>query len=662
MKPPPIISGLDPAALFDIAASEGAESAPDWEPPMPEEAAALFPQWQVKRLLGRGGMGAVYLFYQPDLDRDVAVKLLPIEACRDERQVERFRREARTLAKLRHPGIVALHESGITPAGHFFFVMEYVDGAPLGELIASGKIDAATAIGVTTQVCEALAYAHGLGVVHRDIKPSNILIDSYGRAKVADFGLAHVDHPPVAGGIDLSRTGAFMGTAAYAAPEQVRDATRVDHRADIYALGVLLYEMLTGDLPRGVFQPPSRKSGSDTRLDEVVRRAMQERPEDRYQAAAELKQDIQPVRKRVPVMAWLVPLLLVAALGGGWMWYQSQRPARSGESTTNIVSSEAPPPTKAPAEPTPEPVAAKTEPKPVPQKSEPIAEKSPEPALPIPAPARKIEETPTPPPAISKPVVKVWSMDPLPPALQPPDELTRQPWQDAVLLSTGGAVLHPDGSVSCWSEKSPGKIASCKVQAKALAPCGNAVIALDRKADLHLLAFDGSATRIGEGIQMISPSAKEGIFAALNADGDGVLIRTDKPEPEVISKDGAYTRFAITADGTVWGVDRANLLFRLTNGTWTRESSVTDVADLRIGDGLLVREPSGSLRAIGDELPSGLSSVATIQASRGNYLAIDTNGRCVLWGSAVADSPQRFRLPEGTTQLRISPRGLMAVW
>lgn len=661
MKPPPIISGLDPAALFDMAASADEADMADWEPPMPEEAAALFPQWQVKRLLGRGGMGAVYLFHQPDLDRDVAVKLLPIEACRDERQVERFRREARTLAKLRHPGIVALHESGITPAGHFFFVMEYVDGAPLGELIASGKIDAATAIGVTTQVCEALAYAHGLGVVHRDIKPSNILIDSHGRAKVADFGLAHVDHPPAAGGIDLSRTGAFMGTAAYAAPEQVRDATRVDHRADIYALGVLLYEMLTGDLPRGVFQPPSRKSGSDTRLDDVVRRAMQERPEDRYQAAAELKQDIQPVKKRVPVLAWLVPLLLVASTGGGWMWYQSQRPARSAESTTNIVSSEAPATVKSPVEPITEPIASKAEPKPVPQKSEPIAEKSSEPTPPIPAPVRKIEEK-SPPPVISKPVVKVWSMDPLPPALQPPDGLTRQPWQDAVLLATGGAVLHPDASVSCWSEKSPGKIAPSKVQAKALVPCGNAVIALDQKADLHLLAFDGSATRIGEGVQMIFSSAKEGIFAALNLEGDGVLIRTDKPEPEIISKGGTYTRFAITADGTVWGVDRGNLLFRLTEGTWTREPSVTEVVDLRIGDGLLVREADGSLRVIGDELPSGLSSATAIQASRGNYLAVDANGRCMLWGSAVTDSPQRFRLPEGTTQLRISPRGLMAAW
>ena len=156
--PAPLISGLDPAALLGLGTDEA--SSTDWEPPSPAEVAKLFPQWQMKGMLGRGGMGVVYHLHQPDLDRDVAIKLLPIEASRDERQVERFRREARTLAKLRHPGIVALHESGITPAGHFYFVMEHVDGYPLSDLITAGKLDVPRAIEVVRQVCDALAYAH----------------------------------------------------------------------------------------------------------------------------------------------------------------------------------------------------------------------------------------------------------------------------------------------------------------------------------------------------------------------------------------------------------------------------------------------------------------------------------------------------------------------
>jgi serine/threonine protein kinase len=295
-KLPSLIHGLDPAALFALDAEEPA--AADWEPPSIEEAAKLFPQWKVVRLRGRGGMGAVYEVHQPELDRTVAVKLLPIEASLDEHRVERFRREARTLAKLHHPGIVALFESGITSAGHLYFVMEHVDGSPLSQWIAESRLDVPKAIEIVRQVCEALAYAHAQGVIHRDIKPSNILLDAQGQAKVADFGLARLDHVETASGaLSMSRTGQFMGTPAYAAPEQVKDAAHVDHRADIYALGVLLYEMLTGDLPRGVFQPPSRKAGSATHLDEVVRRAMQERPEDRYQAAADLQRDVSMKRR-----------------------------------------------------------------------------------------------------------------------------------------------------------------------------------------------------------------------------------------------------------------------------------------------------------------------------------------------------------------------------
>lgn len=265
-----LLQGLDPGGLFGLGHDSGASSSshasgsdsdqPTWQPPTVEEVAALFPRWRILGLLGRGGMGAVYHAHQPDIDREVAVKLLPIETSGDEAFVQRFQREARTLAKLRHPGIVALHEFGTTPAGHLYFVMEYVDGLTLADKI--GRLSPAEALEIIRQCCEALCHAHSLGIVHRDLKPSNILIDTTGQVKVADFGLAKWQQT-AAEAMTLSRTGMFLGTPDYAAPEQVRDAAHADHRADIYSLGVLFYEMLTGERPRGVFEAPSSKSGSD---------------------------------------------------------------------------------------------------------------------------------------------------------------------------------------------------------------------------------------------------------------------------------------------------------------------------------------------------------------------------------------------------------------
>ena len=202
--------------MLDLGAEDSNPVAAEWEPPGLEEVARLFPTWKVQSLLGRGGMGVVYLMHQPELDRSVAVKLLPLEACREERQVERFRREARTLAKLQHPNIVALHEAGITPDGHFFFVMEYVEGLPLSQLIASGNVMVPKALEIVRQVCDALAVAHAAGVVHRDIKPSNILIDQQGQVKVAEMlALPHQRHdhraPVLCLSGELGRPGVIVG-------------------------------------------------------------------------------------------------------------------------------------------------------------------------------------------------------------------------------------------------------------------------------------------------------------------------------------------------------------------------------------------------------------------------------------------------------------------
>ena len=223
----------------------------------PEELAKQFPQLEIIELLGQGGMGMVYKARQPDLDRLVALKILPLELSRDPAFAERFTREARALAKLNHPNIVALYEFG--KAGDFyFFLMEYVDGMNLRQLEqAKVRLTPQEALALIPKICEALQYAHDEGVVHRDIKPGNILIDKKGRVKIADFGLARI--LGVESRADRLTGSGIMGTPQYMAPEQLEHPQEVDHRADIYSLGVVFYEMLTGELPLGRFAPPSQQ-------------------------------------------------------------------------------------------------------------------------------------------------------------------------------------------------------------------------------------------------------------------------------------------------------------------------------------------------------------------------------------------------------------------
>jgi len=175
-------------------------------------------------------------------------------------------------------------------------VMEYIDGTDVHQMIAShGKLPAEHALAITAHVCDALGYAHKQGVIHRDIKPSNILIDSDGRVKVADFGLAKVagDDGHSRG---LTQTGMTMGTPDYVAPESLILGMQVDGRADLYAVGVMLYQMLTGDLPRGMFKMPSQKvPGVDPRFDRVVRRALEQDREERYQSSGEIRRDLDVI-------------------------------------------------------------------------------------------------------------------------------------------------------------------------------------------------------------------------------------------------------------------------------------------------------------------------------------------------------------------------------
>jgi tRNA A-37 threonylcarbamoyl transferase component Bud32 len=254
--------------------------------------ARLFPQLEVLGLLGAGGMGAVYKARQRELDRIVALKIVP-SLGRGAVLTDRFQREARALARLSHPHIVAVYEFGET-ADLRYFIMEYVDGANLRQLARAGRLAPREALQLVPQICDALQYAHDEGVVHRDIKPENVLVDRRGRVKIADFGLAKITVPEAAAS-RLTQEGQVMGTPHYMAPEQIERPLAVDHRADIYSLGVVLYELLTGDLPLGKFPPPSRKVEVDVRIDEVVLRALENDPEQRYQRASEVKSQVESI-------------------------------------------------------------------------------------------------------------------------------------------------------------------------------------------------------------------------------------------------------------------------------------------------------------------------------------------------------------------------------
>src|SRR5579863_3062023 len=271
-----------------------AASGVGFEPPLPEELAPLFPQLEILELLGKGGMGAVYKARQRGLDRLVAVKVLPSEIGRDAAFSERFTREARALARLNHPHIVAVYDFG-QASGLYYIVMEYVDGVNLRQTIQTGALIPQNALAIVPQICEALQFAHDEGIVHRDIKPENILIDKKGRVKIADFGLAKLvgqdsrDH-------FLTGTHQVMGTLRYMAPEQMQGSREVDHRADIYSLGVVFYELLTGDLPLGRFAPPSKKVQVDVRLDQVVLRALEKEPDRRYQHVSEVGTEVESIQ------------------------------------------------------------------------------------------------------------------------------------------------------------------------------------------------------------------------------------------------------------------------------------------------------------------------------------------------------------------------------
>lgn len=294
-------SGLDPAAMlaagFESQPGPGgiAETAPippAGDIPLPEAIAPEFPQLEILGILGRGGMGIVYCARQKALDRIVALKIINDRAASHPQFADRFQREARAMARLSHQNIVALHEFGTTPGGRHYFLMEYVDGANLRTILRAGRMEPAQALSIVPRICDALQYAHDEGIVHRDIKPENILVDRKGRVKIADFGLAKLLQP-IDPAVGLTDSNMAMGTPHYMAPEQIERPLEVDHRADVYALGVVFYEMLTGELPMGRFASPSEKAAVDARIDDVVLQALARDRELRTQHASDVRSGIE---------------------------------------------------------------------------------------------------------------------------------------------------------------------------------------------------------------------------------------------------------------------------------------------------------------------------------------------------------------------------------
>jgi Protein kinase domain len=327
-------AGVCPACLvsvhFGTEADLSEPAVADKPTPPIEEIAPHFPQLEILSCLGRGGMGVVYQARQKSLGRLVALKLLAPERGSDPAFAERFAREAQALARLDHPNIVTIYDFG-QAGGWCYLLMEFVDGVTLRHLIHGGRIAAREALSIVPQICDALQFAHDHGIVHRDIKPENILLDRRGQVKVADFGLAKLVGPTgeeslVAGELsvgssgELTEAGKIMGTPRYMAPEQREHPDAVDHRADIYALGVVLYQMLTGELPdEKKLQPPSRHVRLDVRLDEIVLRALEKDPALRFANATEFKTGLEAVSgtpSQMPPPPPSPPPVAAASAGG----------------------------------------------------------------------------------------------------------------------------------------------------------------------------------------------------------------------------------------------------------------------------------------------------------------------------------------------------------
>ncbi len=282
--------------------------------------------YRIERLLGKGGMGEVYLAHDSKLDRKIALKLLPVDFASDEKRVRRFQQEARAASALNHPNVCVIHEIGKTDDGRHYIAMEHVAGVTLRQQMASHPLKLGQALDIATQVASALAAAHSAGIVHRDIKPENVMVRNDGLIKVLDFGLAKRTTVPVVVDDRAStkmlvhtEPGMVMGTVAYMSPEQAR-LLEVDARTDIWSLGVVLYEMVTGkfafagatssDLIVSILDreplPLSRHLPDvPAELQRIVSKALRKDKEERHQVVKDLFLDLKSLKQELDFEARL---------------------------------------------------------------------------------------------------------------------------------------------------------------------------------------------------------------------------------------------------------------------------------------------------------------------------------------------------------------------
>jgi hypothetical protein len=378
-----------------------------FEAPDPSQLMSLFPGYDVECLIACGGMGAVYRAVQRSLERTVALKILPREFSADAAFCAGFEAEAKAMARLNHPNLIGVYDFGEVD-GMLYIIMEYVAGQSLFHSAAGQTIHPSEVVRLISGICAGLAHAHQHGILHRDIKPANILLDVHAEPKIGDFGLARPVDRQVQEGEEI------FGTPHYTAPEVVDAPQSVDNRADIFSVGVVLHELLTGKLPADDPRPASVIAGCDPRFDAVIRKATHPSPDGRYTSAAEIAAELQliattpgprvlrtagsaaaggralpirprPVQVKQPSRApAILAVLFIAGLAFAIFTLATRKPADPAASRepdlaigTGVIDLPPTPAENPPPQPAPEPIALTTpEPEPEP---EPALDPEPEP-------------------------------------------------------------------------------------------------------------------------------------------------------------------------------------------------------------------------------------------------------------------------------------------